>query len=161
MKRILIGLFLLVANFGIAQNKVSEDWTDNDKAQYAKLKELANYVYKKEKSEISKDTLFKHYVYFANVLNDTVTERRERRIIAFDGLFDYFRKTVDSIGFENLDAKPVRFYKNYKIYEPFDEEKAELKTVKGEKMYAKDDNVFAYSRNRQITCMDYDKSTWL
>jgi hypothetical protein len=149
MKRILIGLFLLVANFGIAQNKVSEDWTDNDKAQYAKLKELANYVYKKEKSEISKDTLFKHYVYFANVLNDTVTERRERRIIAFDGLFDYFRKTVDSIGFENLDAKPVRFYKNYKIYEPFDEEKAELKTVKGEKMYAKDDNVFAYYRKEE------------
>ena len=149
MNRILIGLFLLTTSFGIGQNKISENWTENDKAQYSKLKKLANYVYKKEKSEISKDSLFENYVYFENVLNDTVTERRERRIVAFDTLFYYFRKTVDSIGLENLDAKPVRFYKNHKIYEPFDEEKAELKTVSEEKMYAKDDNVFAYYRKEE------------
>lgn len=146
INRILIGLFLLTTSFGIGQNKISKKWTENDKAQYSKLKKLANYVYKKEKYEISKDSLFENYVYFDNVLNDTVTERRERRIVAFDTLFYYFRKTVDSIGLENLDAKPVRFYKNHKIYEPFDEEKTELKTVGGEKMYAKDENVFAYYR---------------
>ena len=144
MNRILIGFFLLTASFVIGQNKVSENWTENDKAQYSKLKELANYVYKKEKSEISKDSLFENYIYFDYVLNDTVDKRRKRRIAAFDTLFYYFRKTVDSIGVENLDAKPVRFYKNHKIYKPFDKEKAELKTVAGEKMYTKDDNVFAY-----------------
>jgi len=149
MNRLIIGFFLLTTSFGIGQNTASENWTENDKAQYSKLKELAKYVYKKEKAEISKDSLFENYVYFDNVLNDTVTERRERRIVAFDTLFYFFRKTIDSIGLENLDAKPVRFYKKHKIYEPFDEEKAELKAVGGEKMYAKDDNVFAYYRKEE------------
>ena len=99
-----MAFFFLATSLGIGQTKISEDWTENDKAQYAKWKKLANYVYKKEKCEISKDSLFKNYIFFDNILNDTVTERRERRIVAFDGLFDYFKKTVDSIGFENLDA---------------------------------------------------------
>jgi hypothetical protein len=149
MQRILIVIILLSTSFGFGQNTTSENWNENDKAQYYKLKELAQYVYKKEKSEISKDSLFDKYVFFDYVLNDTVSERRERRIVAFDTLFYYFKKTVDSIGLENLDAKPVRYYKNHEIYKPFDEEKAELKTVGGEKMYAKDDNVFAYFRKEE------------
>ncbi len=145
MQRILIGLILLTTSLGFGQNN-TENWTENDKTQYIKLKELANYVYKKEKTEISKDSLFNKYIFFNYVLNDTVSERRERRIVAFDTLFYYFKKTVDSIGLENLDAKPVRFYKNHKIYEPFEEEKTKLETVGGEKMYTKDNNVFAYYR---------------
>ena len=43
----------------------------------------------------------------------------------------------------------MRFYKNHKIYEPFDEDKAKLKALGGEKMYAKDDNVFAYFRKEE------------
>ena len=149
MKKILILVFLASSNFCHGQKISTDNWTENEKAQYVKLTELANYVYKKKKSEISKDSLFENYIYFDNVLNDTVTERRERRIVAFDTLFYYFRKTVDSIGLKNLDAKPVRFYKNHKIYEPFDEEKAELKTVGWKKMYARDDNVFAYFRKEE------------
>ncbi|WP_128759954.1 hypothetical protein [Leeuwenhoekiella aestuarii] len=149
MRRILIGLILLSTSSGIGQNNSMENWTKNDKDQYSKLKKLANYIYKKEKSEISKDSLFENYIYFDNVLNDTVTKRREKRVAAFDTLFYYFRKTVDSIGVANMDAKPVRFYKNHKIYEPFDKEKSKHKTVGGEKMYAKDDNVFAYYRKEE------------
>ncbi|MBU2906409.1 hypothetical protein KO529_16555 [Arenibacter algicola] len=144
MEKILIGLILLSTCLGSGQNRSPEDWTENDMAQYAKLKELAGYVYQKKKTEISKDSLFKNYVYFDNVLNDTDKERRERRAVQFDTLFYYFRKTVDSIGLENLDAKPVRFYKGHKIYEPFDKEKSEHETIGGEKMYARDENVFAY-----------------
>lgn len=107
---------------------------------------MASYVYQKEKGEISKDSLFENYIYFDNVLNDTDTATRDKRIAAFDTLFYFFRKTVDSIGLANLDAKPVRFYKNHKIYEPFDKEKSGLKTLEGEKVYAKDENVFAYYR---------------
>ena len=149
MKRIIIGIILLSTSLGFGQNSNSEKWTENDKAQYAKLKELAKYVYKKEKSEISKDSLFDKYVFFDYVLNDTVSKRREKRVAAFDTIFYYFKKTVDSIGLDNLDAKPVRYYKTHEIYKPFDEEKAELKTVGGEKMYAKEDNVFAYFRKEE------------
>ncbi|MDO1502167.1 hypothetical protein Q2T40_18695 [Winogradskyella maritima] len=142
----LISLLVLVSSFVLGQDKSPEIWTENDNAQYAKLKGLANYIYKKERAQISRDTLFTNYVYFENVLNDTDTERKERRVIAFDTLFCFFKKTVDSIGLRNLEAKPVRFYKNHKIYEPFDAEKSKQKTLAGEKMYAKHDNVFAYYR---------------
>jgi len=148
MNKILVGIVLLIAGAAYGQNMSSENWTENENAQYTKLKELANYVFKKEKSEISKDSLFESYIYFDNVLNDTVSERRERRIVMFDTLFYHFRKTVDSIGLENLDAKPVRFYKNHKIYEPFDEELA-MESVGGEKMYSKDTSVFAYYRKEE------------
>ena len=149
MKKILIILITLSINSGFSQNKNVENWTENDKAQYLNLKELANYVYQKDKSEISNDTLFKKYIYFDNVLNDTITERRERRIVAFDALFNYFKVKIDSIGLENLDAKPVRFYKNHKIYEPFNEEKTKQTTIGGKKMYTKDDNVFAYYNKKE------------
>ena len=149
MKRILIGIILLVTSFGFAQNTSSKNWTENELAQYSKLIELGNYVHNKKKSEISKDTLFKEYIFFDYVLNDTVSLRKEKRIVAFDTIFSFFKKTLDSIGLKNLDAKPVRFYKNHKIYEPFDEEQSKLTTVGGEKMYSKDANVFAYYRKEE------------
>lgn len=146
MRKLVVVMLLLSVFSAFGQNSNTENWTESDSAQYGKLKELANYVYQKKKSEIPKDSLFKRYIYFDYVLNDTETARRDKRIAAFDTLFYFFRKTVDSIGLANLDAKPVRFYKNHKIYEPFDEGKSGLKTLEGEKVYTKDENVFAYYR---------------
>lgn len=148
MKNIITGIILLISISSFGQNVSSENWTKNELAQYSKLVELGNYVHNKKKSEISKDTLFKKYIYFDYVLNDTISERKENRIQSFDTLFYFFRKTVDSIGFKNLDAKPVRFYKNHKIYEPFKKEIAR-ETVGGENMYTKDSNVFAYYRKEE------------
>jgi hypothetical protein len=148
MYKLLIGVLLLASSLCIGQKKNSEIWTKNELAQYSKLTELANYVYNKEKSEISKDSLFKKYIYFDNVLNDTVSERKEKRLVAFDTIFYFFRKNLNSLGIKNLDAKPVRFYKNHKIYEPFKEEIAR-ETIGGEKMYTKDANVFAYYKKNE------------
>ncbi|MCM4164646.1 MULTISPECIES: hypothetical protein [unclassified Arenibacter] len=145
---VIVGIILLTTSFGFGQHS-SENWTENELAQYSKLTKLANYVYKKDQSEIPRDSLFKYYIYFDNILNDTVVERKEKRIVAFDNLFSFFRKTIDSIGVQNLDAKPVRFYKNHKIYEPFNEEKAESEFVDGEKMYTNDENVFAYFKKEE------------
>lgn len=142
---ILIAILLLISSFSFGQKISNENWTISEKNQYSKLTELANYVYKKEKNKISKDRLFKKYIYFDYVLNDTVSTRREKRLVAFDTIFYPFRKNLDSLGIKNLDAKPVRFYKNHKIYEPFKEENAK-ETISGEKMYTKDSNVFAYYR---------------
>lgn len=146
MKKLITAIIILSACSAFGQKSNSENWIKSDSAQYKNLKGLASYIYQKKKIEISKDSLFKNYIYFDNVLNDTDIKRRDKRIAAFDTLFYFLRKTVDSIGLANLDAKPVRFYKNHKIYEPFDKEKSGLKTLEGEKVYAKDDNVFAYYR---------------
>jgi|GEM_PF-926769 len=145
VSKLIIAGLLMSTGFCFGQKINSENWTENEKAQYAKLTTLTNYVYKKTKSEISKDNLFKKYIYFDYVLNDTDSKRKEKRVMAFDTLFYFFRKTVDSIGLKNLDAKPVRLYKHHKIYDPFKKELA-IETVGGEKMYEKDANVFAYYR---------------
>ncbi|TXK00565.1 hypothetical protein [Flagellimonas aequoris] len=143
--KIVIGFLLLAPYICSGQKLNSEKWSESEKAQYTKLTELVHYVHKKKETEISKDTLFQKYIYFDNVLSDTVQQRKIKRLAAFDDLFQYFRKTLDSIGLENLDAKPIRFYKDHKIYEPFDEKVAK-KSIDGKKMYTKDSNVFAYYR---------------
>ncbi len=143
IRKIVIATLFVTSSFSFGQKISTENWTENEKNQYSKLIELANYVYKKEKTEISKDSLFKKYIYFDYVLNDTVSARKEKRLVAFDTIFYPFRKNLDSLGIKSLDAKPVRFYKNHKIYEPFKEEIAK-ETISGEKMFTKDSNVFAY-----------------
>ena len=142
MKKTLVILLLFVnlSSFGQETNAI---WDKNEVSQYSKLVELAKYVSKKELSEISKDTLYKKYIFFEHYMKDTVYERKNRRIMLFDTVFYHFKKTIDSIGVDNLDAKPVRFYKKHKIYEPFERETAK-QSISGEKMYTQDTNVFAY-----------------
>ena len=77
--------------------------------------------------------------------NKSAFKRREERLTKFDAIFSFFRNKIDSIGVSKLDAKPVRFYKEHKIYEPFDEKVAK-ESISGEKMYTKHQNVFAYYR---------------
>ena len=145
MNKLLTFVFSTTSFLSFGQKINSEKWTDNELAQYSKLADLAKYIHNKNKLQISKDSLFNNYIYFDYILNDTVSERQEKRLQSFDTIFYYFRKTVDSLGLENLDAKPVRFYKNHEIYNPFNEDLAR-ETVGGEKMNSKDENVFAYYR---------------
>ena len=148
MKKLFIILAILCINFSNSQNKKFENWKNHEIEKYKILKELAHYVNGKKTTEISKDTVFKKYIYFDYVLNDTLIERRERRLESFDTIFTSFRKPIDSLGIENIDAKPIRFFKDHDIYEPFKEELA-MKTIGGEKMYTKDANVFAYYKKEE------------
>jgi hypothetical protein len=136
-------LFLGSLSFGQTISK--SDWTNNELTQYKTLRKLGSYVYKKEKDELSRDSLFTKYIYFDHLLRDPDTARKERRIQAFDTIFDFFRQTVNKIGLENLDAKPIRFYKDHEIYKPFDKNLAK-ESISGEKMYADDQNVFVWFR---------------
>lgn len=147
LKISLILLILTTINsFGQTEN--GKHWTKNELMQHATLKKLANYVNSKEKKEISKDTLFKKYIYFDYVLQDKNLERKENRLSQFDTIFYGFRNAINTIGLENLDAKPMRFYKNHEIYKPFKREGA-MESVGGEKMYTEDDNVFAYFKKSE------------
>ena len=94
---------------------------------------MAYYVSNRDSTEISKDVLFDKYIEFEYILKDTLQTRKEDRIQKFDGFFYYFRKIIDSLGIENLDAKPIRFYKDHEIYKPFEKQLADLEP-----------NVFAY-----------------
>lgn len=126
MKKITFGILILVTFSSCQKGNKFANWTEKEKKQYQKLTELAEYVNGKDKSEISKDVLFEKYIKFDYVLIDTIETRREKRIQSFDTLFYYFRKRIDSIGIENIDAKPVRFYKGHEIYRPFKKQLAEI-----------------------------------
>lgn len=133
MKKIIFGILISIIFTSCEKENKFVDWTEKEKSQYEKLTELAKYVNGKEKSEISKELLFEKYIEFDYVLNDTSAARKANRIQSFDTLFYYFRKPIDSIGIINLDAKPVRFFKEHEIYEPFKKQLAEIEP-----------NVFAY-----------------
>lgn len=60
------------------------------------------------------------------MLKDSDEERRKRRLAVFDTIFSFIPKTIKSNGINSLEAKPLRFYKNHEIYEPF---KTVLKSV--------------------------------
>ncbi|PXX25714.1 hypothetical protein [Arenibacter sp. ARW7G5Y1] len=148
MKLISTVILIATALSVYGQNKVFDKWTEKEKKQYQILTELAKYVNGKDSTELSKKILFDKYVELNYVLKDTSEIHKKERLKAFDGLFYYFRKTVDSIGLKNLDAKPVRFYKNHKIYEPFDKDVA-MESISGKKMYTQDSNVFAYYQKKE------------
>ncbi len=96
----------------------SRKWSHDEKEMHINIKSLCDYVVE-NKGRLSKDTLFQKYIYFDYILNDTLESRRDSRIKSFDTLFYPFRHYLDSIGLENLDAKPIRFFKRSKIYKPF------------------------------------------
>ncbi|KDN54534.1 hypothetical protein [Flavobacterium seoulense] len=121
MKNKIIFLSLIFfLNFSLHAQK--SDWTKTELLNYKTLANLATYVSKHKNNKLSKEVLFKNYIYFDYVLNDTVVERKESRIQHFDSLFSRFKNIVNRIGIKNLDAKPVRFYKNNEVYKPFENE---------------------------------------
>lgn len=114
MKVLAYLIFFLIISFNcIGQGQDIETWSTTEKSYYNTLKGLAQYI-NDNPSNISKDTLYNKYIYFDNVLNDTVLKRKNERIQKFDDLFQSIPKTIDSIGLENLGAKPLRLYPDSK-----------------------------------------------
>jgi len=142
MKELIIYLIALNSINCLGQNNEFENWTKSEKSQRNIFFNLAKYIEGKDKDEISKDSLSEKYIYLDYVLDDTNIERGENRLKVFDTIFYRFRKIIDSLGVQNLKAKPIRFYKDHEIYEPFDEDKAK-KSISGEKIFIRNTNVMA------------------
>lgn len=151
MKTILSIILILSTINGCSQvNSKTSFWSKKEKEYYQTLVDLKSYLETNEYSKTSKDSIFEKYVFFDNVLNDTVLDRRERRINTFDSIFKYIPKTLDSIGSENIDFKPIRFYKGEEIYTPFEQTLQELES-----------EVFVYytDEKKPIGCILFDKKT--
>ncbi|WP_452600844.1 hypothetical protein [Pontimicrobium sp. MEBiC06410] len=152
MKHIAFLILVLISSYGYSQEQDFSNWKDHEVKKYEKLKALAHYVNNKKTNEISKDTLLKRYIYFDYVLNDTLKNRKEKRIQKFDTLFSFFRKPIDSLGINNIDVKPIRFFTNHDIYKPF---KNQLKAI--------EENVFVYFKkgnpNEPLKCLLFENET--
>lgn len=122
---------ILFCNTTFAQ---SQSMQKDEKAYYKTLSDLVKFIEKKPYHFSQRDTLFDRFIYFDYILKDTLKERVTKRIEIFDGLFSNLQHFVDSVGGKNLDALPMRFFKNdIAFYKPFTEELKEAAT-----------NTFAY-----------------
>jgi len=120
-------LFSCLTLYGSSQKT---GWTKDEELYYKTVNDLCNYLRDNKYDTTKRDFIFKNYVYFAYVLNDTSTKRVKSRIAYFDGLFPGFQHFIDSVGVTNLDAKPVRFFKSdSEFYEPFTEEIKDLDSM--------------------------------
>lgn len=126
-KIIVLAWFIIIAINADAQRVKKEfsesqtTWSADEEMMYKSLKNLCKYV-DRNKGRLSKDTLFNKYISFDYVLNDSDKGRRDSRVKQFDTLFYFFRHHLDSLGLENLDAKPIRFFKHTDFYKPFEEQ---------------------------------------
>lgn len=108
----------MLATSSFGQQK---DWTKDEQAFYATMKSLCAHFKGKAYDTTQRDFVFKEFVYFDNILHDTSKTRIQGRINWFDGLFYRMIHFIDSVGLENLDAKPTRFFKdNTPFFKPFD-----------------------------------------
>ena len=64
--------------------------------------------------------MFKQFVYFDNILSDSSKTRIQQRTKLFDALFYQLTHFIDSVGIENLDAKPTAYFKdNTEFFKPY------------------------------------------
>ena len=96
----------------------SPNWTEKENEYYSKTKELCNFLKNNPYDTSYRNYIFDNYIFYVNPKNDT----SQKRLRYFDGLFYTFYHFIDSVGLENLDAKPVRYFKENKTYyKPFEE----------------------------------------
>ncbi len=76
MKYLSFLVLVVFPAFCYGQTQRFEKWTSNEQAQYENLLHLAQYVSGKEKDDISNGYLFENYIYFDNVLTDTLATRK-------------------------------------------------------------------------------------
>ena len=110
-------LFFTLLILNIYGQENPDNWSAIEKEMYQNLKSLAYYTTDHKLDEIFNDTILNRYI--------VDYDRNSERTKFINDSFIYFKKTIDSIGIENLDAKPIRFYKNFEIYAPFKKEQME------------------------------------
>lgn len=114
----LLLLILTTAAFGQTKN-----WTRDEQGFYIKMKALCEYFKDRTYDTTQREFIFREYVYFDNILADTSKKKIQERIKWFDGLFYQMTHFIDSVGLENLDAKPTIFFKdNSAFFKPYDKD---------------------------------------
>ncbi|NQX30299.1 hypothetical protein HQN85_01065 [Pedobacter boryungensis] len=90
----------------------TKDFTEEEEKNYNTIKSLFEHFKDKGYDSAQRDFVFKHFVYFDNVLADTSKTQILKRTKFFDELFSQMIHYVDSVGMENLDAAPTRLFKD-------------------------------------------------
>jgi hypothetical protein len=119
MAYIFAACLLLAVNKSMAQ---SNNWTSNDVRYQNTITNLSKYLTNTPASSISQDSL-KNYIYVDYAKGKTSQVQMEKRSRSADTLIKMLKHFVDSVGYENIDVKPVADFKsNATYYQPFEKE---------------------------------------
>lgn len=120
-KRHYITTILLILT--ICSCKTEDDkstWTKEQVSYHETFMKFCSYVDNKKIDKLPVDTLFKDYIYFDYVLTDTSAERKDRRLKMFPSVLQAFQHCIDSIGADNIDARPISYYdQDVEFFKPF------------------------------------------
>jgi hypothetical protein len=110
-------LFLALAAQSFAQgNRIPK----GQQKPYKVMQALYSYYDGKKYDTLQREAVFKRFVYFDNILADTSESQRRRRIKSFDWLFARAIHFIDSVGVNNLDARPTSYFKyDTSYFHPF------------------------------------------
>lgn len=95
-------------------------WTKEQVSYHEVFMKFCTYVDNKQIDELPLDTLIKDYIYLDYVLNDTSAERKNRRLKVLPSVLERFQHIIDSIGADNIDARPISYYdEDIDFFKPF------------------------------------------
>jgi hypothetical protein len=105
-------LRILTVAIGVfAQDK---SWTKDEQQYYTTMKSLCEHFKGKTYDTTQRDIIFERFVYFDYILADTSKSTVQKRIRKFDALFYRMTHFIDSVGLDNLEARPTRYFKDQK-----------------------------------------------
>jgi hypothetical protein len=129
MKKLTLFIFI-VLNIHPAFSQKVNSFSAKEKEYYNTIKGFCKYLQENPGALKNRDIIFKNWVLFDYVLTDTSESRKNKRIEQMDQLLAAFKHFIDSAGAENLDAAPIRYYKDSKeFFKPFAENLAEQVSV--------------------------------
>jgi hypothetical protein len=115
----LVTLSMIAVNYVSAQ---TSQWNNNELKYQNTIDNLSKYLSSTPESSINRDSL-NSYIYFDYALKDVPQAQKDKRLHSADTLIKIFKHFIDSIGYENLDVKPVKYFKsNSEYYQPFEKE---------------------------------------
>lgn len=110
-----VALSFLLLWYGHSQAQQT-DWTADEQANYQTMIGLRSHFNGYHYDTTERGLVFNRYVYFDNVLHDTSIARERSRVEKFDAMFARMVQAADSIGWENLDARPTREFQRAFTY---------------------------------------------
>jgi hypothetical protein len=90
--------------------------TKSQRQSYKVMEALCSYYDGKKYDTLQRQVVFKRFIYFNNILADSVESQQRKRIKSFDWLFARAVHFIDSVGVNNIDAAPTSFFKNDTSY---------------------------------------------
>jgi hypothetical protein len=95
-------------------------WPKQQQRYYALLSDFCHFLQEDPANINRQQYIFDHYVDYPQYDNDTAQKRNAERLTAFGILLTHLKSFIDSVGLNNLDAKPAQFWHNDSLaFAPF------------------------------------------